>query len=87
MDIYEAAKSDENWAQFKKDNLAMDKEEFCRRFVAHMITLFPDGKMSDGEPIEHYATATAPAYWDEADLRVEGPEECAESDASEFGDE
>lgn len=64
----------------------MDKEEFIQRFVTKMVSLFPNGAMSDGESIRNYAEAVAPAYFDDELLRVDGPEECAESEASEFGD-
>lgn len=62
------------------------KEEFCQRFVAHMVKMAGFEKFDDGESVRDYAEATAPTYWDEPDQRKDGPEECAEVDISYWGD-
>lgn len=63
----------------------MEKEEFCRRFKVHMLAI-AGSKFDDRSSIASYAEETAPAYWDEPDLRKEGPEECAQTDVSYWGD-
>lgn len=64
----------------------MDKEEFCRRFKAHMLacagTTFPDGTS-----VAEYADDIAPTYWDNPDQREEGPEECSDADISYWEEE
>jgi len=69
------------------DNL--DREEFCRQFVAHMTErAAPRTHFDDGSSIRDYAEAAAPTYWEDANwLRKEGPEACADADMSYWGEE
>lgn len=72
------------------------KEEFIARFKAEMIRIVGptyvqsecDDSFSDEtvESTSDYADETAPTYWDEPDHRADGPEECARSDYSYWGD-
>ncbi|HWV44160.1 hypothetical protein [Pseudorhodoplanes sp.] len=63
----------------------ISKDEFCSRFKAHMIAR--TGKtFDDGESIEEYADDVAPSYWENPEQREDGPEECANSDISYWGD-
>lgn len=61
------------------------KEEFIRRFVDCMVRRAGD-TFDDGSSIREYAEQAAPAYWDDPDQRAEGPEDCAESDISYWGE-
>lgn len=68
----------------------LSKEEFCARFVAHMIKMAPFERFTEetgepGETVADYAAATAELYYEETTLCVEGPEECAEADMSCWG--
>lgn len=60
----------------------MDKDQFIIRFKAELRRLLPEGAY-DAE----YVDQIAPTYWDDPDYRADGPEECAESEASEWGEE
>lgn len=65
---------------------AITREEFLARFKAEMIRRAgPTFTFTDGESVASYADATGPTYWDEPDLRADGPEECAQSDMEEWG--
>ena len=57
----------------------LTKEEFCRRFKAHLISLKGD-TFADGESIAGYADETGPTYWEDQHQDGETPEDCAESD-------
>ena len=62
----------------------MDKltlEEFCARFKAKMLAVVGP-TFDDGDSVADYADETAPTYFEEADQRIEGPEECALTDIS-----
>lgn len=65
----------------------MNKEEFCARFVTHMLAMAPFAEFSDGDTVEKYARETAPLYFDNSDQRADGPEECAEADISCWGEQ
>lgn len=73
------------YAAEKTANLAIPKEEFCARFKAHMLKMTGE-KFDDGESIADYADATAPSYWEDAEQRQDGPEECADSDIGYWGE-
>lgn len=62
----------------------MEKDEFVSRFKTELKRLLPSGAYEDGEK---YIDEIAPTYWDDEDQRAEGPEECAEAEASEWTDE
>ncbi|MGY3527310.1 hypothetical protein [Bradyrhizobium sp. USDA 4452] len=57
------------------------KEEFCARFKARMLETIGE-KFDDGSSVAEYADETAPSYWEDANQRNEGPEECADADMS-----
>lgn len=63
----------------------MDKEEFCRRFKAHMLKVAGE-TFDDGTSIAEYADDLAQTYWDEPSQRADGPEECAAADISYWGE-
>jgi hypothetical protein len=60
----------------------MEKDEFIARFKAELQRLLPDGAYDAG-----YVDRIAPTYWEDDGLRADGPEECAESEAHEWGAE
>jgi len=62
------------------------KEEFCRRFVDHMVKQAGEA-FADGTSVRQYAEETAPTYWDEPGQRADGPEECADADMSYWGED
>lgn len=62
----------------------MEKEEFVKRFKAALEKLLPYDDYVDGL---EYIEKIAPTYWDDPDQRADGPEECAESEAHEWGRE
>lgn len=62
-----------------------ERADFCARFKARMLAV-AGPTFDDGTSIADYADETGPAYFDEPDQRVEGPEECADSDMSYWGD-
>lgn len=57
------------------------QEEFCARFVAHMMTYSLNFGGTETE-LRAYAEEVAPAYWRDPDQRSDGPEACAEADIS-----
>lgn len=63
----------------------VSKDEFIERFVKHMTDRVE--RFDDGASVEEYARETAPTYWDEPDQRADGPEECARSDMSYWGED
>lgn len=64
---------------------SMTKEEFCRRFVEHMVQRGGD-EFEDGSSIRDYAEETAPTYWEQPRHRDEGPEACADVIMSFWGE-
>jgi len=61
------------------------REEFCARFKAYMLSV-AGPTFDDGDSIAEYADQTAPSYWEEEWQRAEGPEACAASDMSYWGE-
>ena len=57
------------------------KDEFCQRFVEHMMKVLPRFDGTEAE-LREYAEETAPTSYDEPWQRADGPEECAMSDIS-----
>ena len=57
------------------------KDEFCARFVARMMASMDRYDGSEAE-LREYAEHIAPTYWDDPNVRVYGPEECASTDIS-----
>ncbi|MBB4642389.1 hypothetical protein [Rhizorhapis suberifaciens] len=64
----------------------MEKEEFCKRFVTHMIDKASFDHFDDGTMVLDYAEETAQTYWETDWQREMGPEECADADMSYWGD-
>lgn len=62
------------------------QEQFIERFVKRIVERSPRPAFDDGESVEEYARATAPSYWEQEHQRAEGPEECADSDMSYWGE-
>lgn len=59
----------------------MDRYEFISRFKSRLHDIL--GVHYD----PNYVDQIAPTYWDDLGQRSEGPEECAEAEASEWGQE
>lgn len=62
------------------------RDEFCARFKARMLKR-AGPTFDDGSSIAEYADMAAPTYFDDADQRAEGAEECADADMSYWGDD
>ena len=66
----------------------MTEEEFCKRFVAHMVKCAGFKNFVCGGTVKEYAEATAPTYFLELPPDTdETPEECAETDISYWENE
>ena len=65
----------------------MSEEEFCDRFRAYMLERAGRTHFDDGESIADYADQTAPTYWEDPSMALDGPEACAEADMSYWGEE
>lgn len=63
----------------------LERENFCARFRAWMLDR-AGATFDDGSSIADYADDTGPTYWDDASMRDEGPEACAEADMSYWGE-
>lgn len=61
------------------------REEFCARFKARMLAV-AGTTFDDGGSIADYADEIAPTYFETDWQRVEGPEACADSDMSYWGE-
>lgn len=83
MPVTEAVKS---YEEMQAENLAIPRDEFIARFKAHMLKEAKIEKFDDGMSVAEYADMTAPTYYDEPDQRADGPEACAESDISYWGE-
>ena len=57
------------------------REQFIDRFKIRLRDIL--GESYDFK----YVDEIAPTYWNDPDQRAEGPEECAEAEASEWGEE
>ena len=44
---------------------ALTKDDFCARFVTHMLKMAPFQTFDDGGTVEKYVRETAPSYWGE----------------------
>jgi hypothetical protein len=72
------------WEAHKKANREMPREEFLRRFKAQMLKATE--KFDDGSSVAEYADEVGPSYYEDMDQREDGPEICADSDMSYWGD-
>lgn len=57
------------------------REAFLDRFKTRLLELLDDAYDAK------YVDEIAPTYWDDLAQRDDGPEECAEAEASEWGQE
>lgn len=64
----------------------MERDEFLSRFKARMLDRAGE-HFDDGESVARYADETGPTYWADEDQREDGPEECADSDMSYWGED
>ena len=60
----------------------MTREEFIEKFVARMISV-----AGEQEGLLAYATESAGVYFDDPGFREDGPEACADSDMSYWGED
>lgn len=65
----------------------MDKTAWINAFVAHVLKTCGFTHFEDGAPVEGYAREVAESYWSDDNYRDDGPEACAESDISYWGEE
>ena len=62
-------------------------EEFTRRFTAEAKRLAGFDTFDDGQSVDDYCKEIAASYYSDPLYRDEGPEACAESDVSYWGEE
>lgn len=63
------------------ESAEITRDQFLSRFKSKLRDML--GEHYDFK----YADEIAPTYWDDPEYRAEGPEECAESEFSEWGEE
>lgn len=63
------------------ESTTITRDEFLARFKSKLRDLL--GEHYDFK----YVDQIAPTYWDDLQQRAEGPEECAEAEFSEWGEE
>ena len=66
-------------------NRLLPCDEFVTRFKARMIQIAGE-QFDDGSSIAEYADEVGPTYWDDKDQREDGPECCADTDVSYWGE-
>lgn len=64
----------------------LTKEEFTKRFIAHMIKQAGFTHFDEGMAVEDYADSVVDSYFNDPDRRDEGPETCAEEDMEYWGE-
>lgn len=63
----------------------MTEQEFSRRFAErHVQQAGGETFVTTGNSVREYAGQAAPLYWNHANLRANGPEECADIDHSRW---
>lgn len=65
----------------------LTQEEFISRFVRYCVENCGFTHFTDGQPVEEYSGDIALTYWAEPWQREDGPEACAESEMSYWGEE
>lgn len=65
----------------------MNLEEFTRRFTAEAKRLAGFDTFDDGQSVEDYCKEVAASYYKDKFYREDGPEACAASDVSYWGEE
>lgn len=63
----------------------LTEAEFRDRFVERMLAR-TGGVDGNGDSVIDYAKEAALGYWEDDDMREEGPEECADADLSYWED-
>lgn len=67
--------------------MSIGKEEFVQRFTARCLALCGFTEFNDGTLVVNYCRDVAPSYYQDPLYREDGPEECADSDMSYWGEE
>lgn len=75
------------WEAERQTNRAMPHDQFVERFKAHMVANAGFEKFDDGMAVADYAAEIAESYYEDIDQRQDGPEECADSDISYWGED
>lgn len=65
----------------------LTEQQFIERFVSRCLSMCGFTHFDDGMPVADYAADVAKSYYDNPLYREEGPEECADSDMSYWGEE
>jgi len=65
----------------------MTLEEFTRRFILEAKRLAGFDTFDDGTTVDDYCKDVAASYYSDQFYRDDGPEVCAESDVSYWGEE
>lgn len=65
----------------------MTEADFTQRFTKHCLAQCGFTHFDDGVSVEDYCADVAKSYWSDPHYRDDGPEECAESDMSYWGEE
>lgn len=65
----------------------MTLEEFTERFTKEATRLAGFDTFDDGTTVAEYCADVAPSYYSHPLYRADGPEVCAESDVSYWGEE
>jgi len=70
-----------------REGESMTLEEFTQRFTAEAKRLAGFDTFDDGVTVEDYCKDVAASYYADPIYRDDGPEGCAESDVSYWGEE
>lgn len=65
----------------------MTQDEFVRRFTLEAIRIAGFDTFDDGMDVSEYCAEVARSYYSDPLYRDDGPEACAESDVSYWGEE
>ena len=65
----------------------MSESEFVRRFADHCKKMCGFSNFDDGTSVDEYCGDVAKSYYSDRVYRDDGPETCAESDMSYWGEE
>lgn len=71
----------------RREFAEMSLDEFTRRFTAEAIRLSGFDTFDDGTSVADYCKEVAASYHSDLHYREDGPEACAESDVSYWGEE
>lgn len=65
----------------------LTETKFTELFTAHCLATCGFTHFDDGSSVNEYCAEVAKSYFADPDYRDEGPEACAESDMSYWGEE